>query len=307
MQKQKRRSRAEDRSLLLKQKPVDQRSESICAVSGRPLLLPPPPSLPQLLASGASATRPAHLDPRAGSMPLVLVLLLLLPLLAASLLGARRSGQPRLRLLAQSEAPDASFSRLLVSGFLSKAANFAQPFVFSKLYESDQTRWESIVGATDDVSFAKKRMVSPTNVYNGLVDMMEYAQVTSDAELERALAGRDAWLAFNVTADDVDFYAELAAKQGLKRIVLGVHVPPAARGADVVFEQAQRLLNEAGVAYTIVKFGDVKRMSEVPLSLRFDSFYHMYASRPSSPTVSCAAPFRCRKRLTTRASCRART
>ena len=200
-------------------------------------------------------------------MVLALVLLLLRAMPVVSLLGARRSCQPRLQLSAQSEAKDLSFSRLLVSGFLCKAANFAQPFVFSKLYESDQTRWESIVGATDDVSFAKKRMVSPTNVYNGLVDMMEYAQVTSDAELERALAGRDTWLAFNVTADDIDFYAELAARQGLKRVVLGVHVPQALRGADVVFEQAQRRLSDAGVAYTIVKFGDVKRMSEVPLHL----------------------------------------
>ena len=195
-------------------------------------------------------------------MALLALLLLLRVVGAAPLLGGRRL-PTRLRLSAQSDPQAASFSRLIVSGFLSKAANFEQPFVFSKLYESDQTRWESIVGATDDVAFARKRMVSPTNVYNGLVDMMEYAQVTSEAELERALAGRDAWLAFNVTAEQVDVHAELAARQGLKRVVFGVHVPPALRGADVVFERAQERLREAGVAFTFVKFGDVKRMTEV--------------------------------------------
>ena len=241
-------------------------------------------------------------------MVLALVLLLLGPILAASLLDARRPYHSRLQLSAQSEAPDLSFSRLLVSGFLCKSANFAQPFVFSKLYESDQTRWESIVGATDDIPFAKKRMVSPTNVYNGLVDMMEYAQVTSEAELEKALAGRDAWLAFNVTADDVDLYAELAAKQGLRRVVLGVHAPPALRGADMVFEQAQRRLSEAGVAYTIVKFGDVKRMGEVRcLSLAAGTQITTALLRPSSPTALCAAPSHCRSRPTTQAFYRART
>jgi hypothetical protein len=118
------------------------------------------------------------------------------------------------------------------------------------------------------VSFAKKRMVSPSSVYNGLYDVLEYCLIGSDADMEGAVQGKDAWLAFNVTVAQVTPFAELAVKSGVKRLVLGVHVPADMRGPDMCFEDAQKLLTEAGVAFTIVKFGDVRKMGEAKYPYR---------------------------------------
>ena len=196
----------------------------------------------------------------------------LFPLLASilSVKGFIRSNtlssslRPPLSLMTMtaSSSPSSDFSKLLISGFLNKAANFAQPFVFTKLFESDETRYASITAATDDLSFAKKRMVTPANVYNGLFDVLEYVSVSNVNDFETALEGKDAWLAFNVSSSEVNAFASLAAKRKLKRVVFGVHVPDM-RGADVLFEDAQRVLTDAGVAFTIVKFADVKKMGEV--------------------------------------------
>lgn len=162
----------------------------------------------------------------------------------------------------------APFSKLVVSGFISKEANFAEPFVFSKLYESDTTRWTSITALADDIGFAKKRMVNPTNVYNGLVDILGYSEFRAESDLDVSLATHDAWLGFNVSIAQLPVYAALAAKYKLRRVVFGVHVPSDMRGPDVVFEEAQKTLAEAGTAFTIIKFGDVRKMGEAKYPYR---------------------------------------
>lgn len=200
---------------------------------------------------------------------LLFALLCALPTTTA-FLGNLAPASARSRLAASSDevAPEVSFSRLLVSGFLSKEANFAESFALSKLHEGDSTRWESMVAATDDVPFARKRMMSPSHVYSGLADVLEFAQVRDEGELSSALKGRDAWLAFNVSAADLPAYARLAAQHSLKRVVLGVFVPEELRGEDVLFADAQSTMAAAGVAFTVLKFGEVRRMGEAKYPYR---------------------------------------
>jgi hypothetical protein len=156
-----------------------------------------------------------------------------------------------------------------VSGFVNKAANFADSFVFSKLFETG--KYTTITTITDDEKFAKKRLVNPKTVYSGLIDIMTYAEVSASAEentIKNAIAGKDAWLAFNVSSADLQTYADLAAKGGLKRVVFGVPVSGEESGADVTYESARSTLEAANVAFTIVKYGTVTKMGEAKFPYR---------------------------------------
>jgi uncharacterized protein YbjT (DUF2867 family) len=86
--------------------------------------------------------------------------------------------------------------------------------------------------------------------------------------MDAALEGRDAWLGFNVSASEVPAAAALAIKHGIKRLVLGVYLSPDERGADNVFADTQAQLAAAGVAFTIVKFAEVKKMGEAKFPYR---------------------------------------
>lgn len=51
-------------------------------------------------------------------------------------------------------------------------------------------------------------------------------------------------------------------KAAVKRVIFGVNVSSAERGADVTFPAICEQLTAAGVLYTIVKYGEVRKMSE---------------------------------------------
>ena len=88
------------------------------------------------------------------------------------------------------------YNSLVISGFVSKANNFAESFTLSKLFKTG--KYSEITTVTDDLKFARKRIVSPDTVYSGLIDILKFAVVdpsseTKDAALEAVLAGNEAW------------------------------------------------------------------------------------------------------------------
>jgi len=166
---------------------------------------------------------------------------------------------------------EVSYKGIAVTGFMSKESNFAEPFVFAKLFETG--KWDSITLCTDNVPFARKRLVSPKAVYSGLIDMITFASLGSSAsheELGKAIGGNEAWLAFNVSSAELPSLASLAVSQGVKRAVFAVAVGAEEQGADVVFKDACDVLTKGNVAYTIVKFGDklVRKMGEAKFPFR---------------------------------------
>jgi hypothetical protein len=173
----------------------------------------------------------------------------------------------RSRILKMSDvqtAPD--YKTVALSGFANKAADYAEPYVFTKLFES--RKWTGITTITDDEKFAKKRLVTPKTVYSGLVDLMTYAEVASREGLPDALSGKDAWISYNISPADLEKYAQIAAKAGLKRVVFAVNVTPAEAGADITFGPAQKILADANISYTILKYGAVRKMGEARFPYR---------------------------------------
>jgi hypothetical protein len=152
---------------------------------------------------------------------------------------------------------EVSYDGVFVSGFISKETEISEPFVFNRLWAS--SKWSKITALTDDVKFARKRMVTPTSVYTGLIDILEYS-----TNLEETIGDHEAWIAFNVSSSDLNAMAKVAADKKLKRVVFAVPVEEKDSGAGVVFKSACDTLSKASVDYTILKFGsnEAIRMGE---------------------------------------------
>ena len=169
-------------------------------------------------------------------------------------------------------AAEVKFNGIAVSGFVDKGKNFADPFAFSALFKSG--KWTSITTVTDNVSFAKKRLVNPNTVYSGLIDVIKYAEVSpaspgaTGADMVRALAGSEAWLAYGLTPEELPAAARAAAEAGLKRVVFAVKVGAAEMGADVEFSEATEALRRGGVAFTLFKYAAVRKMGEAKFPFR---------------------------------------
>ena len=159
------------------------------------------------------------------------------------------------------------YNSIAISGFISKENNFVEPFVLSKLFKTG--KWSDMTTLTDDVKFARKRLMSPDIVNSGLTNVLKFAEVDkSDSSLENALAGKEAWLCFNVTSTELPIYAAVAAKVGLKRAIFAVNVSPDDSGAGVTFDAAASILATAKIAYTIIKYGPVRKMGEAKYPYR---------------------------------------
>ena len=166
---------------------------------------------------------------------------------------------------------EVDYKSLVVSGFVSKENNFAESFTLSKLFKTG--KYSEITTVTDDLKFARKRIVSPDSVYSGLIDILKFAVVDpssdgKEAALEAALVGNEAWLSFNVTAAELPSYATIAAKAGIKRAVFAVYVASDETGEGITFDSACGILTAADIAYTIIKFGPVKKMEESKVPFR---------------------------------------
>ena len=187
--------------------------------------------------------------------------------------GSRLSSRPaQLRMSEVSDlSEEVDYKSLVVSGFVSKENNFAETFSLSKLFKTG--KWSDITTVTDDLKFARKRIVSPDSVYSGLMDILKFAVVDGspearDAALEAALTGNEAWLSFNVTAEQLPSYASIAARAGIRRAVFAVYVGSDESGEGVTFNSACEILATANVDYTIIKFGPVKKMAEAKVPFR---------------------------------------
>lgn len=172
-------------------------------------------------------------------------------------------------------------SKILLSGFISKSSNFVDSEVFTKVFKAgftpnygsgsgkmfvpaSTTSCRQLTAITDDIAFAKKRLVSPKSVYSGLVDVLNFSD-----NLESSLTGQDAWIAFNVVTSDLLGLSRKAVSSGIKRVVFAVNLKEEERRlADLEFNEACSILRDAGTDFTIIKYGDVVNFEEAKFPYR---------------------------------------
>eukprot|EP01038_Epipyxis_sp_PR26KG_P005467 gene5467-7570_t len=165
------------------------------------------------------------------------------------------------------DLPPLSIEKIALSGFVSKQENSVESFALNKLFEKLYVK--EITVLTDDLQFAKKRLVNPKTVYSGLIDVLKYSVVDSElSNFEAGLADCDSLISLNVSSSNLLLQAKAAVNAGLKRVVFGVNVNEDEAGENVVFNDAKNILSVGNVIYTIIKYKNYVKMEEARFPYR---------------------------------------
>eukprot|EP01032_Pedospumella_encystans_P019722 gene19722-22424_t len=126
---------------------------------------------------------------------------------------------------------------------------------------NEQELWSKITLLTDDVQEARKRFLSRSARYSGLLNHLEFSDVKFNDPLQRKqlLVDSFAWIAFNVSEQDIVTFAAAGIAAGVKRAVFTLELPPE-RANDTsipAFEAAAVVFHEAGGAFTGIRHGTV--------------------------------------------------
>eukprot|EP00904_Undaria_pinnatifida_P004641 jgi/Undpi1/14178/HiC_scaffold_9.g03828.m2 len=142
--------------------------------------------------------------------------------------------------------------KVLVSGFLNSKERTDQ-FVFDILQA--QGKWEKIVAFSEDMVFAKKRLVSRKSRYSGLLDVLEFVEGDKydAATMDEKLQDVSAWLCFDCEADKIKDSVGFAKKAGVKNMVISSTVS----AADAESAGVEDTLKESGLEYTFIRVGEI--------------------------------------------------
>lgn len=144
---------------------------------------------------------------------------------------------------------DLTGGAVLVSGFLDDSERDDQ-FVFDVLHAPKS--WKKIVAFSSDSATAKKRLISRSARYTGLLDVLDFVEGSTDdsTQMKDNLAGIDAWLNFNANSDGLAAQADAAIAAGVKYLVSAFVVPEGSAMPDV--KSVADKLEAAGVEYAFV-------------------------------------------------------
>uniref|UniRef100_A0A7S1UKI3 Uncharacterized protein n=1 Tax=Phaeomonas parva TaxID=124430 RepID=A0A7S1UKI3_9STRA len=154
---------------------------------------------------------------------------------------------------------DLSGGTVLVSGFLDDTARDDQ-FIFDILHTPKS--WAKIIAFNADSASAKKRLISRSARYTGLLDVLNFIEgdASDAAAMKGHLDGVDAWINFNADAAGLAAQADVAIASGVKYLVSSVVVPEGSSVPDMTAVAAK--LDAAGVAYAFVASGPVDDAAE---------------------------------------------
>eukprot|EP00978_Attheya_sp_CCMP212_P006092 scaffold13731_cov51-Attheya_sp.AAC.3 len=163
---------------------------------------------------------------------------------------------------------------VLVSGWVRDKERTDQ-FVFDLLNHEDNGAFDftKIIAFVDDTKFAKKRLLSRSARYTGLLDKLDFVQASAPGALPTVeqLAGVKNWLA-HVPDANLDLLKEIAglAKQADSIDNVSVLVTQANHAASGVAPMLEALKAfEGGPTFSIVAVGDISEKAEgsVPYEL----------------------------------------
>ena len=119
--------------------------------------------------------------------------------------------------------------------------------------------WSEILLGTDDSISTKKRFLSRTARYSGLLNHLDFLTVdlTVSDDLTKLLEGANSWVAFNVSQSAVPILAEAAVKAGVKRALFTIELPDSRINETVIpeFDAAIKSFESVGSSFTGIRHG----------------------------------------------------
>lgn len=120
--------------------------------------------------------------------------------------------------------------------------------------------------ATHDVTEARKRLLTRSSRYSGLLNVLDISAADTDdeAQLKGLLKDCNTWLAFNVTEGSLAHYTSAAIEAGVKRAIFTLELPPERFDETDIpsFDAAADAFRAAGGAFTGIRHGTVVPGSE---------------------------------------------
>jgi hypothetical protein len=165
---------------------------------------------------------------------------------------------------------------VLVSGLV-KTTERTDQFIFDLLnHEESAFEFEKLVALVDDVKFAKKRLLSRSARYTGLLDKLEFREAESTGSLpsQDQLEGVKSWVAY---LDGDDLLGDL------ERVAATAKASPSVENVAILLtnaveldsassESALKTLKDAGVQYTVVVVGKLEDHAEGKIPYKYAEF-----------------------------------
>jgi len=129
---------------------------------------------------------------------------------------------------------------------------------------NEQSRWTSIVLGTANALATKKRFLSRTARYSGLLNILEFETIRQDennedykSDMNSLLEGANSWIAFNVSTKDIPILTTLGVHAGVQRVVFTTELDTGRIDETVIpgFEDAVKAFETAGSTFTGVRHG----------------------------------------------------
>jgi hypothetical protein len=174
------------------------------------------------------------------------------------------------------EARDNIDGTVLVSGLV-KSKERTDQFIFDLLnHEESAFSFKKIVAFVDDEKFAKKRLLSRSARYTGLLDKLDFVQASTEGALPTAeqLNGVKSWVAFLEDGDLIEQVKSVAAlaKEASSVENISILLTNAFTLDVASSESAIQALKDCGKEFTLVAVGKLEDHDEGKIPYRFKDF-----------------------------------
>jgi hypothetical protein len=142
-------------------------------------------------------------------------------------------------------------------------------FMLNLLHE--QEIWNSVKLGYPDAIEAKKRFLSRTARYSGLLNVLDFIEMdvkNSDKKQEDVirdtLKTSNAWIAFNLTQTDIPRMTSIALESDISRVIFTMHLPSIDINNTAIpeLDQAVTEFEKAGKVFTGIRHGDIIKGDE---------------------------------------------
>ncbi|KAG7364224.1 hypothetical protein IV203_037426 [Nitzschia inconspicua] len=174
------------------------------------------------------------------------------------------------------EARDNIDETVLVSGLV-KSKERTDQFIFDLLnHEESAFAFKKIVAFVDDEKFAKKRLLSRSARYTGLLNKLDFVEASAEGALPTAaqLDGVKSWVAVLEDGDLIEKVKSVAAlaKDASSLENISVLLTNAYSLDTAASESAVQALTDSGKEFTLVAVGKLEDHDEGKIPYRFKDF-----------------------------------